>query len=50
MSRIIVYSGKGGVGKTSVAAATGLLAAAGLEIGDHPRVAQGLADRGLGVG
>ena len=22
----------------------------GLEIGDHPRVAQGLADRGLGVG
>ena len=28
MSRIIVYTGKGGVGKTSVAAATGLLAAA----------------------
>ena len=27
MSRIIVYTGKGGVGKTSVAAATGLLAA-----------------------
>ncbi len=22
----------------------------GLEIGDHPRVAQGLADRGMGVG
>ncbi len=28
MTRIIVYTGKGGVGKTSVAAATGLLAAA----------------------
>jgi len=28
MSRIIIYTGKGGVGKTSVAAATGLLAAA----------------------
>ena len=28
MARIIVYTGKGGVGKTSVAAATGLLAAA----------------------
>jgi len=27
MARIIVYTGKGGVGKTSVAAATGLLAA-----------------------
>lgn len=25
-------------------------AEAGMEIGDHPRVAQGLADRGLGVG
>ncbi len=28
MARIIVYTGKGGVGKTSIAAATGLLAAA----------------------
>ncbi len=27
MARIIVYTGKGGVGKTSIAAATGLLAA-----------------------
>jgi hypothetical protein len=23
---------------------------AGMEIGDHPRVAQGLADRGMGIG
>jgi len=25
-------------------------AEAGLDIGDHPRVAQGLADRGMGMG